>query len=96
VRFSILGGGGFRVPLIARQIAASGLPVTTSTGLEEAPWDDGPGGCRARQAANDERNRSHFAEPRTGERAGNRNEADVAAGGYESVTIALASALRGG
>ena len=27
VRVTILGGGGFRVPLIARQLAASGLPV---------------------------------------------------------------------
>ncbi|HXW45238.1 MAG TPA: 6-phospho-beta-glucosidase [Streptosporangiaceae bacterium] len=44
------------------------------------------------QAANDERNRSYFAELRTGE----RDEADVAAGGYESVAVALASALCGG
>ena len=28
VRVTILGGGGFRVPLIARQLAASGLPVS--------------------------------------------------------------------
>ena len=48
------------------------------------------------QAANDERNRSYFAELRTGEMAGQRDEADVAAGGYESVAIALASALSGG
>ncbi len=48
------------------------------------------------QAANQERNRSYFAELRTGERAGERDEADVAAGGYESVAIALASALCGG
>jgi 6-phospho-beta-glucosidase len=48
------------------------------------------------RAANDERNRSYFAELRTGERAGDRDEADVAAGGYESVAIALASALCGG
>jgi 6-phospho-beta-glucosidase len=27
VRVTILGGGGFRVPLIARQLAVSGLPV---------------------------------------------------------------------
>jgi 6-phospho-beta-glucosidase len=46
--------------------------------------------------ANDERNRSYFAELRTGERAGERDEADVAAGGYESVAIALAAALGGG
>jgi 6-phospho-beta-glucosidase len=43
-------------------------------------------------AANDERNRSYFAELRSGERDG----ADVAAGGYESVAIALAAALTGG
>jgi 6-phospho-beta-glucosidase len=52
--------------------------------------------ARLWQAANDERNRSYFAELRTGERAGDRDEADVAAGGYESVAIALASALCGG
>jgi 6-phospho-beta-glucosidase len=46
--------------------------------------------------ANDERNRSYFAELRTGEHAGERDEADVAAGGYESVAIALAEALCGG
>ena len=34
------------------------------------------------QAANDERNRSYFAELRTGGNAGRRDEADVAAGGY--------------
>jgi 6-phospho-beta-glucosidase len=52
--------------------------------------------ARLWQEANDERNRSYFAELRTGERAGRRDEADVAAGGYESVAIALASALSGG
>jgi 6-phospho-beta-glucosidase len=53
-------------------------------------------GARLWQEANDERNRSYFAELRTGGNAGERDEADVAAGGYESVAIALASALRGG
>jgi len=43
-------------------------------------------------AANAERNRSYFAELRDGE----RDAADVAAGGYESVAVALASALTGG
>jgi 6-phospho-beta-glucosidase len=52
--------------------------------------------ARLWQAANDERNRSYFAELRTGEHAGERDEADVAAGGYESVAIALAAALGGG
>jgi 6-phospho-beta-glucosidase len=52
--------------------------------------------ARQWQAANEERSRSYFAELRTGERAGDRDEADVAAGGYESVAIALASALAGG
>ena len=57
----------------------------------------GPAGAaKLWQAANDERNRSYFAELRTGGNAGERDEADVAAGGYESVAIALASALRGG
>ncbi|HEX6452438.1 MAG TPA: 6-phospho-beta-glucosidase [Trebonia sp.] len=46
--------------------------------------------------ANDERNRSYFAELRTGGRAGERDEADIAAGGYESVALALAAALAGG
>jgi 6-phospho-beta-glucosidase len=46
--------------------------------------------------ANDERNRSYFAELRTGEAARERDEADVAAGGYESVALALARALSGG
>jgi 6-phospho-beta-glucosidase len=41
--------------------------------------------------ANDERNRSYFAELRTGE----RDAADVAAGGYESIAVALAAALTG-
>ncbi len=56
------------------------------------------GGAAARlwQAANEERNRSYFAELRTGQRAGERDEADVAAGGYESVAVALAAALTGG
>jgi 6-phospho-beta-glucosidase len=47
-------------------------------------------------AANEDRNRTYFAELRTGERAGARDEADVAAGGYESVAAALAVALSGG
>lgn len=42
--------------------------------------------------ANGERNRSYFAELRTG----SRDETDVAAGGYESVAVALARALTGG
>jgi len=42
-------------------------------------------------AASDERNRSYFAELRSGE----RDEADVASGGYESIAIALAGALTG-
>jgi len=55
-----------------------------------------PAAARLWQAANAERNRSYFAELRTGERTGDRDEADLAAGGYESVAIALASALCGG
>jgi 6-phospho-beta-glucosidase len=42
-------------------------------------------------AANDERNRSYFAEVRAGE----RDEDDIAAGGYETVAVALARALTG-
>jgi 6-phospho-beta-glucosidase len=52
--------------------------------------------ARLWQQANDERNRSYFAELRTGEQAGERDDADVAAGGYESVAVALATALSGG
>jgi 6-phospho-beta-glucosidase len=43
------------------------------------------------RAANDERNRSYFAELRADE----RDAADVAAGGYETVAVALAEALTG-
>jgi 6-phospho-beta-glucosidase len=70
----------------ARPAGATGLSGATGPASAAALW----------QAANDERNRSYFAELRTGERAGERDEADVAAGGYESVAIALASALSGG
>jgi 6-phospho-beta-glucosidase len=42
--------------------------------------------------ANDERNRSYFAELRTGE----RDAADVEAGGYETMAVGLAAALTGG
>src|SRR4029077_4621479 len=41
--------------------------------------------------ANDERNRSYFAELRSGE----RDPADVEAGGYEAIAIGLAAALTG-
>jgi len=41
--------------------------------------------------ANDERNRSYFAELRTGE----RDAADVEAGGYETMAVGLAAALTG-
>jgi len=41
--------------------------------------------------ANDERNRSYFAELRSGE----RDAADVEAGGYEAIAIGLAAALAG-
>jgi 6-phospho-beta-glucosidase len=43
-------------------------------------------------AANDERNRSYFTELRSEARA----ERDVAAGGYETIAVALAAALTGG
>jgi 6-phospho-beta-glucosidase len=42
-------------------------------------------------AANDERNRSYFAELRSGE----RDAADVEAGGYEAIAVGLAAALTG-
>jgi 6-phospho-beta-glucosidase len=42
--------------------------------------------------ANDERNRSYFAELRSGE----RDAADVVAGGYEAIAIGLAAALTAG
>ena len=37
MRVTILGGGGFRVPLIARQLAASGLPVSAVTLYDTDP-----------------------------------------------------------
>src|ERR1700728_2470026 len=37
MRVTILGGGGFRVPLIARQLAASGLPVARLTLYDTDP-----------------------------------------------------------
>jgi 6-phospho-beta-glucosidase len=58
--------------------------------------EDPAAAARLWREANEERNRSYFAELRTGEKTGERDEADVAAGGYESVAIALASALSGG
>jgi len=82
--------------------AASGAAATAEssrTSAAPAGAAAAPGPARAAalwQAANEERNRSYFAELRTGERAGERDQADVAAGGYESVAIALASALSGG
>ena len=42
-------------------------------------------------AANDERNRSYFAELRSGE----RDAADVESGGYEAIAVGLAAALTG-
>jgi Alpha-galactosidases/6-phospho-beta-glucosidases, family 4 of glycosyl hydrolases len=52
----------------------------------------GPGRAAALWAqANDERNRSYFAELRSGE----RDAADVEAGGYEAIAIGLAAALTG-
>jgi 6-phospho-beta-glucosidase len=69
----------------ARQLAFYAA-ATASPAAAAGLWRD----------ANDERNRSYFAELRTGSREGERDQADVAAGGYESVAIALASALCGG
>jgi 6-phospho-beta-glucosidase len=52
-----------------------------------------PGRAADRWAeASDERNRSYFAELRTGE----RDAADVEAGGYETMAVGLAAALTGG
>jgi 6-phospho-beta-glucosidase len=68
--------------------AAAAAAASAASGPRDA--------ARLWQVANEERNRSYFAELRTGERAGDRDEADVAAGGYESVALALASALTGG
>jgi 6-phospho-beta-glucosidase len=53
---------------------------------------DPPRAAALWQDANDERNRSYFAELREGE----RDEADIAVGGYETVALALAEALCGG
>ena len=87
----------------ATALAGSSAAESREAGLRGArsreAWSRDPGPAEAArlwQAANDERNRSYFAELRTGEHAGERDEADVAAGGYESVAIALAAALCGG
>jgi len=78
--------------------AAAAAALTGAAPTGDAPTGDAGPAAAARlwQAANDERNRSYFAELRTGGNAGERDERDVAAGGYESVAIALASALSGG
>jgi 6-phospho-beta-glucosidase len=70
----------------ARQLAFYGAAAGAEPAAAALLWRE----------ANEERNRSYFAELRTAERAGERDEADVSAGGYESVAIALASALAGG
>lgn len=57
-----------------------------------AATDDPSHASELWQATNDERNRSYFAELRDGE----RDEADIAIGGYETVAVALAEALCGG
>ncbi|HEY0935357.1 MAG TPA: 6-phospho-beta-glucosidase [Trebonia sp.] len=80
---------------------AAAAAVLAETGERDAAGardaETGPAAAaRLWQAANDERNRSYFAELRTGARAAARDEDDVAAGGYESVAIALAAALHGG
>ena len=83
--------------------AAAAAALTAVSGTMVPPGTMVPlAGCgpeaaaRLWQQANDERNRSYFAELRTGEQAGERDEADLAAGGYESVAVALAAALAGG
>ncbi len=80
----------------AASTSGRGSRRSTARPPPSCPGTAGPAAAaRLWQAANDERNRSYFAELRTGENAGARDEADVAAGGYESVAIALAAALRG-
>ncbi len=76
----------------AAALAASDEPARGTGAAASGPAT----AARLWQEANDERNRSYFAELRTGEAAGERDEADVAAGGYESVAVALMSALTGG
>jgi 6-phospho-beta-glucosidase len=80
-----------------RTFYTAAADAIASGAAPEAALEAGPAAAaRLWRDANDERNRSYFAELRTGERAGERDEADVAAGGYESVAIALAAALAGG
>jgi 6-phospho-beta-glucosidase len=90
-----LSGGGAPVSGGAGPVGDTGPVGDAGPGGDACPGGAG-GAAKLWQAANDERNRSYFAELRTGGNAGERDEADVAAGGYESVAIALASALRGG
>jgi len=77
--------------LAARRTRGEHVRAAQETFYAAAAADPGQA-ARLWSAANDERNRSYFEELRSGE----RDAADVAAGGYESIAITLAAALTGG
>jgi len=77
--------------LAARRTRGEHVRAEQQAFYAAAAADPGQAG-RLWAAANDERNRSYFTELRSGE----RDAADVAAGGYESIAITLAAALTGG
>jgi 6-phospho-beta-glucosidase len=79
-----------------REFYAAAGALLENAGADPETAQAAEAAARLWREANEERNRSYFAELRTGEKTGERDEADVAAGGYESVAIALASALSGG
>jgi 6-phospho-beta-glucosidase len=78
----VQAAGRTRAEHVRTQQAAFYAAATAEPGRAPELW----------RAANDERNRSYFAELRDDE----RDDADVAAGGYETVAIALTEALFGG
>jgi 6-phospho-beta-glucosidase len=77
----VRGAGRTRAEHVRAEQQRFFAAAAADPGLAAALWAE----------ANDERNRSYFAELRSGE----RDAADVEAGGYEAVAIGLAAALTG-
>jgi 6-phospho-beta-glucosidase len=77
----VLGAGRTRAEHVRAEQQRFFAAAAANPGRAAALWAE----------ANDERNRSYFAELRSGE----RDAADVEAGGYEAIAIGLAAALTG-
>jgi 6-phospho-beta-glucosidase len=77
----VLGAGRTRAEHVRAEQQRFFAAAAADPGRAAALWAE----------ANDERNRSYFAELRSGE----RDAADVEAGGYEAIAIGLAAALTG-